>query len=147
MCSIPSGRPTPPVHAVITGRRIPSYAACLSVWAAPKYALCVRKDPWDRASFERNTRPNRVDRDISRSDLFVPEGDSKIRLLAICLACGVMFSLLFVWTTLGLAATMGLNSARWLYAIVLTAAIVAALGLFVFASRDFRRWREWAEHA
>ena len=92
-------------------------------------------------------RPDRIERDISRIDLLVPTGDGTIRLLAICMACGVMLSLLFVWTTLALFAIVGLVSARWVYAIVLAVAIVSGLALFVFASWDFRRWREWAEHA
>ena len=100
---------------------------------------------WDRASLDFNVRPDKVVRDISRSDLQVPVGEGKLRVLLLCLACGVMLSLLFVWTTLALFATMGLVSAPWVYAIVASVAVAAGLGLYVFATWDFRRWREWAE--
>jgi hypothetical protein len=58
-----------------------------------------------------------------------------------------MFSILFVWTTLAMAAIMGLISAAWVYAIVLTVAIVFGIALFVFATWDFERWRQWARDA
>ena len=107
----------------------------------------MRRDAWDRPSLDFNVRPDRIDRDISRVDLLAPVGGGPVRLFAVCLACGVMLSLLFVWTTLGMVAVMGLISARWVYAIVGTVAVVAGLALFAFASWDLKRWRDWAEHA
>jgi hypothetical protein len=102
---------------------------------------------WDRASLDFNVRPDKVERDISRADLLVPTNDSRLRLLAICLACGAMISLLFVWTTLAMFALMGLVSARTVYTIVVGAAIVAGLAVFVFATWDFKRAEEWARNA
>jgi hypothetical protein len=69
------------------------------------------------------------------------------RMLGICLASGAMLSLLFVWTTLGMLAMMGLVSATTVYAIVFTFAAVAGISLFVFATWDFKRLRKWAEEA
>jgi hypothetical protein len=92
-------------------------------------------------------RPDKVVRDIGRSDLLVPAGGGNLRLFAFCVACGVMISVLFVWTTLAMFAIMGLVSARVVYAIVSTAAIFASVALFAFASRDLKRWREWSENA
>ena len=102
---------------------------------------------WDRASLDLNVRPNKVERDISRADLLVPTDDSRLRLLAVCLACGAMISLLFVWTVLAMFALMGLVSARTVYTVVVGAAIVAGLALFAFATWDFKRAEEWARDA
>jgi hypothetical protein len=107
----------------------------------------VRDDPWDRPSLDLNVRPDKVVRDISRYDLRAPAGRGNLRLFAVCVACGVMFSLLFVWTTLTMAAILGLVSARWVYSVVVLVAIVSSVALFVFGSRDLKRWREWAERA
>jgi hypothetical protein len=102
---------------------------------------------WDRASLDFNVRPDKVVRDISRADLRAPSAQRKGGTLLLCLACGVMISILFVWTTLAMFATMGLISARWVYAIVLAVAVVTGLLLYVFATWDFKRWREWAGDA
>jgi hypothetical protein len=107
----------------------------------------VPEKGWDRPSLDFNVRPDKDVRDISRSDLLAPVGDGGLRLFGLCLACGAMISVLFVWTTLGMAAVMGLISARWVYSIVVLAAVVSTLALYAFASHDFKRWREWAEDA
>lgn len=96
-------------------------------------------------SLDFNVRPDKVVRDVSQADLLVPDGERGVRQLGICLACGVMFSLLFVWTPLAMASLLGFVSAAWVYAIVLAVALLGGIGLFGLATWDFRRWREWAE--
>ena len=52
---------------------------------------------WDRLSLEANTRPIRVERDISQEDLLAPAQEGTALLLAACLASGLMASVLFVF--------------------------------------------------
>ena len=59
---------------------------------------------WNRASFEANTRPIHVDRDITSTDLVVPRGGSLLVLILACLACGLGLALLFVFWPLMLVA-------------------------------------------
>jgi hypothetical protein len=91
---------------------------------------------WERASFEMNTRPDKIVRDISQADLF-----------ALCAACGLMIAALYVWTTLLAVSILGLGLGRWFYPVVLASAAVITAGLYVFASWDFSRARRWARDA
>ena len=93
-----------------------------------------------------NVRPDKVERNISRSDLAMPRGETG-QLLAAAFACGLMISLLFLWPTLTIAAILGHGPGRWFYPIMLVVALVLALVLFVVGARDFERHRRWAEEA
>jgi len=112
------------------------------------YAWRVPKG-WDRASLDLNTRPDKVVRDISRDDLLVPTdvGDGRLRLAGLCAACGVMLALLWVWTALMLFSLTDHGVGRWFYPIVGASAVVLSVALYVFASWDFERQREWGREA
>ena len=100
---------------------------------------------WDRASFELNTRPARVRRRVKQRDLLLPADHNPFRLLGACVVCGVCASILYVWIPL-LLVTIGLSRPLgpriWL--IVLAAAVLVSLVLYVFALKQMARYREWA---
>jgi hypothetical protein len=104
---------------------------------------------WNRASFDMNVRPDKIVRDVSYQDLFVPTvvDGGRLKLLALCAACGVMIAALYVWTTLLALAILGFGLGRWFYPVVLAFAVVVTAGLYVFASWDFSRARRWARDA
>jgi hypothetical protein len=85
-----------------------------------------------------NTRPIRVERDIRREDLLTPSQEGTALLLAACLGCGVMISLLFVFFPLLLVTFAGLDLGAWLMGLVLVTAITSAAFLFVWEHRSRR---------
>jgi hypothetical protein len=100
---------------------------------------------WDRASFEFNSRPIRVQRKIRRRDLLLPANHNRLKLFGACVGCGIAASILYVWFPLlfwTIAINRPIGPRLWL--IVLIAAIVASLALFVAASRQMARYREYA---
>src|SRR5215204_2771242 len=52
---------------------------------------------WNRASFEANTRPIHVERDITSADLVVPSNGGLLVLTLGCIACGLGLAFLFVF--------------------------------------------------
>jgi hypothetical protein len=102
---------------------------------------------WNRASFDFRVRPDKVVLDVSQQDLLVPVADGGLKLLWLCAACGVMIALLYVWTTLLALTILGLGVGGWFYPIVLGAAVITTVGLYIFASWDFSRARRWARDA
>lgn len=100
---------------------------------------------WDRASFELNTRPARVRRRVKQRDLLLPADHNPFRLLGACVVCGVCASILYVWIPL-LLVTIGLSRpiGPRIWLIVLAAAVLVSLVLYVFALRQMARYREWA---
>lgn len=100
---------------------------------------------WDRASFELNTRPPRVQRRVKQRDLLLPADHNPFRLLGACLVCGVCASMLYVWLPL-LLVTIGLSRpiGPRIWLIVLAAAVLVSLVLYVFALKQMARYREWA---
>jgi hypothetical protein len=104
---------------------------------------------WDRASFDFNTRPDKMVRDISQQDLMVPTviGGSRLHLAGICAACGLLLSLLWVWTTLMILSVVGIGPGGWFYPIVAAAAVVFACALYVFSTWDFGRQERWGREA
>lgn len=100
---------------------------------------------WDRASFELNTRPPRVQRRVKQRDLLLPADHNPFRLLGACLVCGVCASILYVWLPL-LLVTIGLSRpiGPRIWLIVLAAAVLVSLVLYVFALKQMARYREWA---
>ena len=105
----------------------------------------AREDPWDRASLDYNVRPDKIVRDISRQDLMIPVGAGNVRLFLLCMACGLMLSVIGLWTLLMLFELSGFGPGRWLLPIVGIAAVGGGLGLFVWSIFDFRRWRVYGE--
>jgi hypothetical protein len=108
---------------------------------------------WDRASFDVNTRPIRVERDIHSEDLLLPAHDGLATLVAACLACGLMLSVLYVFFPLLLITFAGFQLGGWLLGAVLVGAVVSSVFLFVWElhyRREFTKELErnvaiWAE--
>jgi len=100
---------------------------------------------WDRASFELNTRPPRVQRRVKQRDLLLPADHNPFRLLGACVVCGICASILYVWMPL-LLVTIGLSRpiGPRIWLIVLGAAVLLSLVLYVFALKQMARYREWA---
>jgi hypothetical protein len=93
---------------------------------------------WERPSLEANTRPIRVERDIGRKDLLAPAQEGTALLLAACLACGLMLSILFVFFPLLLITFAGFDLGAWLMGSVLVVALLSAVWLFVWEIRSRR---------
>jgi len=102
---------------------------------------------WDRASLDRNVRPDKSERDISQQDLLIPRvgNGGKLELLLASAACGLMIAFLWVWTTLTMLTILGFGVGRWFYPSVFGAAVLAAAAIFSFGCWDFERNRRWAE--
>jgi hypothetical protein len=104
---------------------------------------------WNRASLEFTTRPDKVVRDVSQRDLMVPTvvGEGRVRLALMCVACGAMLSVLWVWTALMLLAVADRGIGGWFYPVVGGSAIVLSVALYVFSTWDFERQRRWGREA
>ena len=90
---------------------------------------------WESASFEMNTKPDRVERDISRKDLALPSGFGP-KLFAECLVCGVLVSAGFFWGPLSIVAFALNGHAPWFWPAIGAAAIVITLLMFWYVRRD-----------
>ena len=90
---------------------------------------------WDRASFEANTRPIHVERDVTSADLVVPRGGSLVALVLACIACGLGLALLFVFWPLMLVALLDVGVGRWIVPAVLAGGSIFALVLYVWELR------------
>ena len=90
---------------------------------------------WNRASFEANTRPIRVERDVTSADLVVPSSGSLVVLTLACLACGLGLALLFVFWPLMLVALLDVGVGRWILPAVLVAGLVFAAWLLIWELR------------
>jgi hypothetical protein len=93
---------------------------------------------WDRPSFELNTRPVRVERDIRREDLLTPSRGKTAFLAAACLLCGVMLSVLYVYFPLLLITFAGFDLGAWLMGSVVVGALASAAALYVWEIRAQR---------
>jgi len=94
-----------------------------------------RQDGWDRASFDMNTRPDRVERDISRTDLLLPGGFG-VKLLAECLACGALVGVGFFWGPLTIVAIAHDGHAPWFWPTIGGVSLAAALLMFLYVRHD-----------
>jgi hypothetical protein len=92
---------------------------------------------WDRASFEMNTKPDRVERDIGRPDLMLPAGFGA-KLLAECLACGLLMAMGFLWIPLTIVAFAHEGHAPWFWPTIGGASLGTALFMFVYVRRDVK---------
>ncbi|HKH29408.1 MAG TPA: hypothetical protein VKA45_00010 [Gaiellaceae bacterium] len=93
---------------------------------------------WERASFQMNTRPINVQRDIRRPDLLAPSHSHPLVLAAICLLCGFMLSVLYVYFPLLLITFAGFDLGGWLIGCFVVGAIVSAVALYAWERRDER---------
>jgi hypothetical protein len=97
---------------------------------------------WDRASFEMNTRPIRVERDITRADLAAPSKGSLLILTLACIACGLGLAFLFVFWPLMLVALLDVGVGRWIVPAVLASGVVFAAWLLIWELRVRRDVRD-----
>lgn len=93
---------------------------------------------WERASFQMNTRPIKVERDIRRADLLAPSHSHPLVLAAICLLCGLMLSVLYVYFPLLLITFAGFHLGGWLMGSVVVGAVASAVVLYRWERRDER---------
>ena len=93
---------------------------------------------WDRPSFEINTRPIKVERDSRRADLLAPSHTRPAVLGVLCLLCGLMLSVLYVYVPLLLITFAGFDLGPWLLGSVLVGAAASASALYVWERRDER---------
>ena len=103
-------------------------------------------DPWDRPSFDMNVRPEIAIRNVSRKDLLIPKGPSKLRMFALTFVGGTCCALLYVWPPLMivvLISSVGVATA-WIWLTVGIAAIVFWLTLFTLAVRESAADRRYA---
>lgn len=104
---------------------------------------------WDRASFDLNTRPDKIYRDIGQKDLLVPTavGRGGLKLAGLCLAGGLMLAVLWLWPILTIAGILGLGLDLWLYPVIASVGLLTAVPLFVFSRWDFKRAERWGREA
>jgi hypothetical protein len=101
---------------------------------------------WDRLSIATRSRPIKVERDITRQDLLIPNSSSTLALLGGCLACGAMISVLWGWFGLTFVTLFfGLGDGPWFWWAMLAIGAGSALGLFAYASWERAHDREWLE--
>ena len=93
---------------------------------------------WDRPSFEANTKPIKVARDIGREDLLAPSHPRTAVLAAECLLCGLLLSVLYVFFPLLLITFASFDLGAWLMGSVLAGAVASAVALYVWERRDER---------
>ena len=93
---------------------------------------------WNRASFEANTRPIKVERDITSADLVVPSNGGLLVLTLSCIACGLGLALLFVFWPLMLVALLDVGVGRWIVPAVLASGVVFAAWLLIWELRARR---------
>jgi hypothetical protein len=105
------------------------------------------KDIWNRPSLELNTRPQMAVRNVSRKDLLIPKGPSKLRMLALTFVGGVSMGLLYVWPPLMIVVMISTISvgAAWIWLTVAIAALVFWMTLFTLAVRESAADRRYAE--
>ena len=90
---------------------------------------------WNRVSFEANTRPIKVERDITSADLVVPSNGSLLVLTLGCIACGLGLAFLFVFWPLMLVALLDVGVGRWIVPAVLVGGLVFAAWLLIWELR------------
>jgi len=98
----------------------------------------VRELDWDRPSFEINTRPIKVKRNIRREDLLAPSQARRLELGAACLLCGLMLAVLYVYFPLLLITFAGFDLGLWFMGSVAVGAVAGAVALYVWERRDER---------
>jgi len=101
---------------------------------------------WDRLSIARNTRPIKVERDITRQDLLIPRSTSRLTLFGGCLACGAMISVLWGWFGLTFVTLFfGLGDGPWFWWAMLVIGVGSTAVLFAYASWESAHEAEWLE--
>jgi hypothetical protein len=93
-----------------------------------------------------NVRPTKVTRRISRKDLLIPTGPSKLRMLALTFVGGIAMAILYVWPPLMIVVIVSsVGMAAWFWLVVAGAAVVFWATLFTLAVRESAADRRYAE--
>ena len=87
------------------------------------------------------TRPNRVERDISRKELALPSGFG-LKLLAECLVCGLLVGIGFLWGPLTIVALAHDGRAPWFWPVIGGVSLAASLLMFAYVRRDVKGFVE-----
>jgi hypothetical protein len=104
-------------------------------------------DPWDRPSIVMKSRPTMAVRNVSRRDLLLPKGPSKLRVLGLTLVGGLCMALLYVWPPLMIVVIVSGVSlgTTWFWVTIACAAVVLWMALFTLAMRESAADRRYAE--
>jgi hypothetical protein len=87
----------------------------------------------------------RTPRRLRQRDVLLPAHHSPLRLLAACVGCGVAIALLYAWVPLMVVAIVVNDPLEpWFWGIVAGVGFVSTVVLFVIASRQMARYREYA---
>jgi hypothetical protein len=100
---------------------------------------------WERLSIQMNTRPNRMERDITRRDLAVPTNSDRLALLGACLVCGICLSIFWVYLPALLLTPFVGQLDGWLWGTMIVAALGSAVVLYRVGRTEEQRLAEWAE--
>jgi hypothetical protein len=84
-----------------------------------------------------NTRPDRVERDITRTDLILPGGFG-LKLLAECLAAGLLLGIGFLWGPLTIVGIFLDGRAPWTWPAIGAASLVSGLLMFAYVRHDVK---------
>jgi hypothetical protein len=105
------------------------------------------RELWDRPSLDMNVRPSKVAPRIGRSDLLVPSGPSKLRMLGLTFVGGVTMALLYVFPPLMIVAIVSSVhlTAQWFWLAIGAAAVAFWATLFVLAVRESAADKVYAE--
>jgi len=84
-----------------------------------------------------NTRPDRVERDVSRKDLMLPKGFG-VKLFLECMACGVLVGVGFLWGPLTIAAIGFDGHAPWFWPLIGVVSLGLGLLMFFYVRSDVK---------
>ncbi len=105
-----------------------------------------REDPWQRASLEFHTRPNRAPRNVSRSDLTISQGPGSLKMLGLTFVAGAAMTALFVWPVMMVIAILTNEPpSSWFWVPLVTSVVVLWLTLYTFAVRESAADKRYAE--
>lgn len=102
---------------------------------------------WERASLEMNTHPLHPFPDVTRRDLLIPSSFDRLKLLAVCLVCGVCLSVFWVYLPALLITPFVGQLDGWLWGAMAVVAVVSTVVLYALGRTDEQRVAEWAENA
>jgi hypothetical protein len=85
-----------------------------------------------------------VPRRLRQRDLLLPANHNGLKLFGACAGCGAAISMLYAWTPLMMVAILFDDPlGHWTWAVVGCVAVLSTLTLFVIATRQMARYREY----
>jgi hypothetical protein len=100
---------------------------------------------WDRLSIQINTRPVRMERDVTRRDLLIPSSADRLALLGACLVCGICLSVFWVYLPAFLITPFVGHLDGWLWGTMVVAALASTVVLYALGRTHEQRDAEWAK--